>query len=330
MNSVSTLLAVNDLSVSFFTRDGSIRAVENVSFEIKEGSTFALVGQSGCGKTTIALSILRLLNRPAGEVVSGKILFDGRDLLLLAERQMRKIRGGKIAIVFQQPHLCFNPVFTVANQFIETVILHNKMSKSQARADAVGLLRKFGIQEPEKRVNCYPHQFSSGQLQRVMTAMAILCRPKLLIADEPTSFLDVETESMMLDLLDEFKKSCSASILLITHNLSIAAGRADDAAVMFAGSIVEKAKTDNLFTKPLHPYTQLLIKTKNNEHKTADTNLAERTFSSAGCKYRPFCAICNNDQRCQKSMPPLKEVEAGHFVACWLVLCSEASSLRSP
>jgi oligopeptide/dipeptide ABC transporter ATP-binding protein len=330
MNGASALLAVNDLSVSFFTRDGSIRAVENVSFEIKAGSTFALVGQSGCGKTTIALSIIRLLNTIEGKITSGKIFFDGRDLLSLTERQMRKIRGGKIAMVFQQPHLCFNPVFTVANQIIEAVRLHNRKSKLDARADAVELLGRFGIQEPEKRINCYPHQFSSGQLQRIMTAMAILCRPKLLIADEPTSFLDVETESMMLDLLDEFKKSCSASILLITHDLSIAAGRADDAAVMFAGSIVEMAKSEVIFKKPLHPYTQLLIKTKNNEHKTADTNLAERTFSSAGCKYRPFCAICNGDSRCSNSAPPLNEIEPGHFAACWLVLRSEASSLRSP
>jgi oligopeptide/dipeptide ABC transporter ATP-binding protein len=317
MNGTIALLAVNDLSVSFSARDAPVMAVENVSFEIKKGATFALVGQSGCGKTTIALSIIRLLNTIEGKITSGKIFFNGRDLLSLTERQMRKIRGGKIAMVFQQPHLCFNPVFTVANQIIEVVRLHNKMSKFQACADAVELLGKFGIQEPEKRINCYPHQFSSGQLQRIMTAMAILCRPKLLIADEPTSFLDVQTESMMLDLLDEFKVSCGASILLITHDLSIAAGRADDAAVMFAGSIVEMAKSEVIFKKPLHPYTQLLIKTKNQRHKTANINLTERTPLSAGCKYRPFCAICNNDQRCQKSMPPLKEADAGHFVACW-------------
>jgi oligopeptide/dipeptide ABC transporter ATP-binding protein len=330
MNGVSTLLAVNNLSVSFSARDAPVMAVENVSFEIKKGATFALVGQSGCGKTTIALSIIRLLNTIEGKITSGKIFFDGRDLLSLTERQMRKIRGGKIAMVFQQPHLCFNPVFTVANQIIEAVRLHNRKSKLDARADAVELLGKFGIQEPEKRINCYPHQFSSGQLQRVMTAMAVLCRPKLLIADEPTSFLDVETESMMLDLLDEFKASCDASILLITHDLSIAAGRADDAAVMFSGSIVEMAKTDNLFQKPLHPYTQLLIKTKNEGHKTANINLTECAPLSAGCKYRPFCAICNGDSRCGNSAPPLSEIEPGHFSACWLALRSEVSNLRSP
>ena len=330
MNNDSTLLFVDNLAVNYFTRDGFIKAVENVSFDIKKGATFALVGQSGCGKTTIALSILNLINRSEGKIITGNIYFDGQDLLSLSERQVRKIRGRQIAIVFQQPHLCFNPVFTVGNQVIEAVRLHNKKPKLDARADAVKLLGKIGFEEPEKRINYYPHQFSSGQLQRVMTAMAILCRPKLLIADEPTSFLDVATQKVVLDLLDDFKKSADASILLITHNLSIAAGRADDAAVMFAGSIVEMAKSEVIFKKPLHPYTQLLIKTKNQEHKTAYMNLTERTPSSAGCKYRPSCPICSGDKRCINSVPPLNEIEPGHSVACWLVLRSEASSLRSP
>ena len=258
MNSDNAILSVSNLSVNYSAADGAVKAVENVSFKIKPGSTFALVGRSGCGKTTIALAILRLLNGQ-GKITGGNIIFDGVDLLSLAEKEMRKIRGAQISMIFQQPAASFNPVFTVGSQIAETIMLHQGKNKKDALADSVDLLKKVDIDQPEKIIRRYPHQLSGGILQRVMIAIALCCRPKLLIADEPTSSLDVATEAGILDLLFRLQKDENISVLLITHNPGIVADRADYVAVMNKGSIVEQGETESILKNPSNSYTQSLI-----------------------------------------------------------------------
>lgn len=253
------LLSVSNLSTIFYSKQGIVKAVDNISFDIKKGSILALVGQTSCGKTATALSILRLIPKHQGKIVNGEILFEGQNLLNLTEKQMCKIRGSKISIIFQNPASSLNPVFTVGNQIAETIKLHQKKSTKSVYADTVEMLRKVGISGPEKRIRQYPHQLSGGMLQRVMIAMALSCNPSLLIADEPTSSLDVTTERAILDLLCDLKKTENISILLITHNLAIVAGRADDVAVMHNGQIVEQGDTKQIFKNPSHLYTQSLI-----------------------------------------------------------------------
>ena len=253
------LLSVENLSTHYFSRGGLIKAVDNISFNIKKGTIFALVGQSGCGKTATALSILRLISKHQGKIVKGRIFLDGQNLLKLKESQMRKIRGAEIAMIFQNPVSSLNPVYTVGNQIAETIKLHQKKDAKRAYADTVEMLRKVGISRPEKGIRQYPHQFSGGMLQRVMIAMALSCNPKLIIADEPTSSLDVTAERAILDLLCDLKRAENISVLLITHNLNIVADRADEVAVMHQGKIVEKGDTEKIIKNPSHPYTQSLI-----------------------------------------------------------------------
>jgi len=255
----SILLSVKNLSTAYFTKQGPLQAVRDVSFDIREGAIFALVGTSGCGKTALALSILRLIPGHQGRITGGNIFFNGQDLLSIREKQMRKVRGAEIAFVFQQPAAAFNPVFTIGNQIAETVTLHQKKTRKKAFSDAVDMLRKVGIDEPEKKARQYPHQFSGGMLQRAMIAMAVCCRPKLIIADEPTSSLDVTTEMGILDLLCQLRKEDNISILLITHNLNIVANRADYVAVMQNGRILEQGDTKKIIQNPSHPYTKSLI-----------------------------------------------------------------------
>jgi oligopeptide/dipeptide ABC transporter ATP-binding protein len=323
MNGNGTLLSVKDLSTHFFTEGGVARAVQDVSLSIKKGKTFALVGESGCGKSVTALSIMRLIPDPPGRIVGGKMMFRGRSLLELSERQMRSVRGNRIAMIFQEPMTSLNPVFTVGNQIVEAIKLHQKKSTSQAWADAVEMLRKVGIADPDTRVREYPHQMSGGMRQRVMIAMAVSCEPALLIADEPTTALDVTIQAQILDLLDELQSQNEMSILLITHDLGVVAERADDVAVMYASRIVEEAGSNSLFEQPLHPYTQGLLKSlprlglEARRLKTIPGTVPEPLHFPAGCKFHPRCPIGCEDKRCQTVEPRLREAQPGRCVACW-------------
>ena len=317
------LLSIENLSTYFFTEEGVAKAVQDVSFSIKKGKTFALVGESGCGKSVTALSIMRLVPQPPGKIVAGKIMLRGRSLLELSKKQMRSIRGNRIAMIFQEPMTSLNPVFTVGNQIVEAIRLHQKKSVSSARADAVEMLRKVGIADPEQRVNEYPHQMSGGMRQRVMTAMAISCQPELLIADEPTTALDVTIQAQILGLLDELQEREQMSILLITHDLGIVAERAEEVAVMYASRIVELADCASIFAEPLHPYTQGLLKSlpqvglKQQRLPTIAGNVPEPLHFPTGCKFHPRCAIGSADNRCCDIEPQLREVKPGRYVACW-------------
>jgi len=323
MSNNGTLLSVKELSTHFFTGEGVVKAVQDVSFSIKKGRTFALVGESGCGKSVTALSIMRLVPAPQGKIVSGEIVFEGRNLPTLDEKRMRQIRGNKIAMIFQEPQTSLNPVYTVGNQIVEAIKLHQKKSNKESWVDAVDMLRKVGIADPDQRIFEYPHQMSGGMQQRVMIAMAVSCEPALLIADEPTTALDVTIQAQILDLLDQLQEQNGMSILLITHDLGIVAERAQDVAVMYASRIVEVADSQSLFAEPLHPYTQGLLKSiprlgfSDRRLWTISGNVPEPLHFPAGCKFHPRCPVGNADKRCQTVEPELKEVQPGRCVACW-------------
>ncbi|MHC4413111.1 MAG: ABC transporter ATP-binding protein [Planctomycetota bacterium] len=323
MNENGILLSVQGLSVSFFTEDGVARAVQDVSFSIRKGKTLALVGESGCGKSVTALSIMRLIPVPPGEIINGKMKFRGRSLFELTERQMRKIRGNRIAMIFQEPMTSLNPVYTVGDQIVEAITLHQKKSTAEAWIDAVDMLRKVGIADPEQRVYEYPHQMSGGMRQRVMIAMAVSCKPALLIADEPTTAVDVTTQAQILDLLDELQEQNEMSVLLITHDLGVVAERADDVAVMYASRIVENADSGSLFREPLHPYSQGLLKSlprlgfSGKRLWTISGHVPNPLYFPSGCKFHPRCPIGFDDKRCQSVEPQLRELGNGRCVACW-------------
>lgn len=323
MDDSETLLSVKNLSTHFFTEEGIVKAVQNVGFSIKKGRTFALVGESGCGKTVTALSIMRLVPAPQGKIVGGKIVFEGKDLLTLSKNQMREVRGAKIAMIFQEPETSLNPVYTVGNQIAEAIRLHQKKSSREAWADAVEMLRMAGIADPAQRAREYPHQMSGGMRQRIMIAMATSCEPELLIADEPTTALDTTIQAQILDLLDELQKQNGMSILLITHDLGVVAERAEDVAVMYASRIVEVADTQRLFQEPLHPYTQGLLRSlprlgfRGRRLQTISGGVPEPLHFPAGCKFHPRCPRGHNDNRCQTAEPELREVRPGRCVACW-------------
>jgi oligopeptide/dipeptide ABC transporter ATP-binding protein len=318
-----TLLSVENLATHFFTGEGTVKAVQNVGFSIKKGNTFALVGESGCGKSVTALSIMRLVPRPQGKIVSGEIIFDGQSLLALSEKDMRQVRGNEISMIFQEPMTSLNPVYTVGNQIVEAIKLHQKKNTSDAWADAVETLGKVGIADPEQRVRQYPHQMSGGMRQRIMIAMAVSCEPALLIADEPTTALDVTIQAQILDLLDELQKQNGMSILLITHDLGVVAERAGDVAVMYASRIVEVADSQSLFAEPLHPYTQGLLKSlpqlgfSGKRLETVPGTVPEPLHFPNGCKFHPRCPIGRSDRKCQTVEPMLREIQTGRYVACW-------------
>ena len=314
---------MRNLSTLFFGEAGAVRAVQGVGFSIKRGRTFALVGESGCGKSATALSIMRLISGSEGRIVGGEIVLDGEDLLKLTERRMRAVRGNRIAMVFQEPMSSLNPVYSVGSQIAEAVRLHQKRSGKEAWAEAVEMLRKVGIAQPGRRAREYPHQFSGGMCQRVMIAMAISCEPGLLIADEPTTALDVTTEGRILDLLGELQRGSGMSVLLITHDLGVAAERADDVGVMYASRIVETADSQRLLAEPLHPYTRGLWESlprlgfKGRRLKTIPGVVPDSLRFPAGCKFHPRCSKGFSDERCRSVQPELREIEAGRCVACW-------------
>lgn len=317
------ILSVNNLSTHFATENGIAKAVGNVSFDIKKGKTFALVGESGCGKSVTALSIMRLVSAPAGKIVAGDIVFQRHSILSLSEKQMRRVRGNKIAMIFQEPMTSLNPVYTIGNQIAEAIILHQKKTSSQALTQAAEILKKVGISDPAQRLNEYPHQMSGGMRQRVMIAMAISCRPTLLIADEPTTALDVTIQAQILDLLGQLQQNENMSILLITHDLGVVAERADDVAVMYASRIVERADCKSLFEDPLHPYTKGLMKSlpqlgaDQKRLYTIPGSVPDPLNFPTGCKFHPRCPIGSDKQKCHQNEPPLKEVTPNRFVACW-------------
>ena len=323
MNENDILLSVRNLSTHFSTGKGLVKAVQDVSFNIKKRETFALVGESGCGKSITALSIMRLVPKPQGKIVSGEITLEKQNLLALNERQMRQIRGGKISMVFQEPQTSLNPVFTVGSQIAETIKLHQKKLNRQAWNDAIEILRKVGINEPKRRAGEYPFQMSGGMQQRVMIAMAVSCKPDLLIADEPTTALDVTIQAQILDLMDSLQEQYGMSILLITHDLGIVYDRAKHVAVMYASRIAEVSDSQSLFTDPLHPYTQGLLKSlphlgcSDKRLWTISGNVPNPTDFPTGCKFHPRCLIGKNDKKCITVEPQLKEVQPGRCVACW-------------
>jgi oligopeptide/dipeptide ABC transporter ATP-binding protein len=323
MSSDSPLLSVEQLDVQFLTEDGVAGAVQDMSFEISKGKTFALVGESGCGKTTAALSIMRLLPTPPGPIVAGKIFFGKTNLLGLSQKQIRTVRGNKIAMVFQEPMTSLNPVYTVGEQIAEAIILHQRKAKGRAWSDAVEMLRRVGVADADHRATQYPHQMSGGMRQRVMIAMAISCEPALLIADEPTTALDVTTQTQILDLLDQLQRRNNMGILLITHDLAVVAQRADDVAVIYSSQIVEVADSPRLFEQPLHPYTQGLLKSQprpgfsGQRLETIAGAVPDPLHFPPGCKFHPRCPKGCNDNRCRLTEPPLQQVQPNRRVACW-------------
>ena len=313
------LLEITGLTTQFQLPSGLLRAVEGVDLTLEQGETLALVGESGCGKSITAASIMRLVP-PPGRIVSGTVLFKGVDLLQLSGEQMREIRGNQIAMVFQDPMTSLNPVFTVGNQVAEGLRIHRGLSQDRAEAEAVEILSLVGIPAPRERLRDYPHQLSGGMRQRVMIAMALACRPELVIADEPTTALDVTIQAQILELLDRLKQETGMGLILITHNLGIVAERAHRTAIMYAGQIVELAQTNELFSNPLHPYTRGLLASlpefaaPGQKLATIAGSVPDLKQELAGCPFRERCPIC--DQTCATHKPGMNEAGKGHAVRC--------------
>jgi len=319
------LLRVDDLRTHFFTLDGVTRAVDGVSFSVEAGETLGIVGESGCGKSVTALSIMRLLPAKLGRIVSGAIRFEGQDLLTLSEAEMRDIRGNRIAMIFQEPMTSLNPVLTIGDQIAEAAIIHQQKSRSDAMAHTVEMLRLVRIPDAERRVRDYPHQFSGGMRQRVMIAMALCCNPKLLIADEPTTALDVTIQAQILKLMLELKGRFGAAVMLITHDLGVVAETCQRVIVMYAGRKVEEAPVLELFDRPMHPYTRgLMASVPRRRLEKSARRLQEipgivpsLREPIPGCPFAPRCGFATD--RCRGEAPPLMEHAAGHWAACWHV-----------
>jgi oligopeptide/dipeptide ABC transporter ATP-binding protein len=318
---VHPLLQVSNLQTSFFTDKGEIKAVDDVSFELQGGQTLALVGESGCGKSVTALSIMRLLSSP-GRVVGGAIMFKGQDLLALPEKAMRKVRGKSIAMVFQEPMTSLNPVMRIGDQIGEVLQIHTDLSNQAIRQEVIGLLEKVRIASPDQRIDQYPHEMSGGMKQRVMIAMALACKPDLLIADEPTTALDVTIQAQILDLLADLQKDLGMAILLITHNLGVVAQFSQDVIVMYASKIAERASVKTLFQHPQHPYTQALLKSlpRPGERQVRLEAIPGTVPSPlqypTGCHYSSRCTEVL--EQCPIQPPPTIRVGESHEAMCWL------------
>jgi peptide/nickel transport system ATP-binding protein len=316
------ILEVNDLRTYFYTRDGVVRSVDGVSFSVSEGETLAIVGESGCGKSVTSLSILRLIASPPGKIVSGSIRFHGEDLLGFSDEQMRDIRGDKISMIFQEPMTSLNPVLTIGRQIGEVLELHRQCTKEEVRTRILELLKMVNIPEPESRIDEYPHQLSGGMRQRIMIAMALACDPEILIADEPTTALDVTIQAQILNLMRELRDRTRAAIILITHDLGVVAEMAQRVVVMYAGRKVEEANVMDLFENPMHPYTLGLLNSMPRLDDAASKRLVEipgmvpsmRT-EIIGCAFAPRCSSAT--ERCSQESPVLKDYGDQHWVACW-------------
>jgi oligopeptide/dipeptide ABC transporter ATP-binding protein len=315
------LLELRGLRTHFSTEDGLVRAVDGVSFELNAGETLALVGESGSGKSVTSLSILRLVQAPQGRIVGGEVRFRGRDLLKLSDAEMRSVRGREISMIFQEPMTSLNPVFTCGDQIAEVLELHQRLPRAQARAQAIEQLRLVGIPAPEQRVDEYPHQLSGGMRQRVMIAMALACRPAVLIADEPTTALDVTIQAQILELLGRLQGELGMAVLLITHDLGVVAENADRVAVMYAGQIVEYADVRALFARPLHPYTAGLLASlprlgqSRERLRVIPGQVPDPADFPAGCRFHPRCPLAQ--ERCRREVPELLATGDGRTVRCW-------------
>jgi oligopeptide/dipeptide ABC transporter ATP-binding protein len=316
------LLDVRNLQTRFHTSDGVVRAVDGVSWDVRPGEAVALVGESGCGKSVSALSIMRLVAEPAGRIVGGEIVFKGRDLLTLSDEEIRHVRGREIAMIFQEPMTSLNPVLSIGRQVTETVEIHLGVTPEQARARAVELLGLVGITDPDRRLKQYPHQFSGGMRQRIMIAMALSCEPALILADEPTTALDVTIQAQILELMKDLSRRLGVAMLLITHNLGVVARYADRVNVMYAGKIVERGTSHEIYATPRHPYTLGLLRSvprldepKREKLDPIPGQPPDLTRLPPGCAFVPRCAFVID--RCRAERPPLEPVVADHLSACW-------------
>jgi oligopeptide/dipeptide ABC transporter ATP-binding protein len=323
MSDTQPLLAIEDLAVSFATDEGVVRAVNGVNLTLYPRQTLAVVGESGCGKSVTATAALKLVPTPPGRYDSGRILFEGDDLLRYDEADMRKIRGGRIAMIFQEPMTSLNPVYTIGQQIVEAILLHQRVDSARAIDLAEQALAEVGIADPRQRLSEYPHQMSGGMRQRVMIAMALACKPKLLLADEPTTALDVTIQAQILELLRDLQHRHGLSILLITHDLGVVAENADVVAVMYAGRVVEYGSVHDVFDRPLHPYTRGLFDSMprlgQTRHRltTIPGMVPNPARLPGGCPFHPRCAAVEGDARCAAGDPPLLEAASAHWVACW-------------
>lgn len=316
------VLEVKDLKTYFFTKEGVVKAVDGLTYHVNKGECVGLVGESACGKSVGAMSVLRLIPYPPGIIVGGQILFKGEDLLQASEERMRDIRGNRIGMVFQEPTTSLNPVLTVGRQISESIELHRKMAKEAARDESIKLLKLVGIPDPDKRIKDYPHQFSGGMQQRIMIAMALSCDPELLIADEPTTSLDVTVQAQLLEILADLRSEYGTSVIIITHNLGVVARYVDRVIVMYAGNLVESGPTDTIYATPKHPYTiGLLASVPRLDSPKKETlrvikglppNLAQLP---EGCPFSPRCDYAMD--RCRKERPPLEEVGKDHYRTCF-------------
>ncbi len=320
---MAALLEVRDLKTYFFTGAGVVRAVDGVSYDVKEGETVALVGESGCGKTVSALSVMRLVAAPAGRIVGGEICFKGRNLLALDEEAMRRIRGREIGMVFQEPMTSLNPVLTVGRQLTEPLEIHLGMSPPEARSRAIELLALVGIPDPLRRLGQYPHQFSGGMRQRIMVAMALACNPSLILADEPTTALDVTIQAQILELMRDLSRRLGVAMLIITHNLGVVARYADRVNVMYAGKIVERGTAREIYANPRHPYTLGLLRSvprldepRKSRLNPIDGQPPDLVRLPPGCAFVPRCRYAI--ERCAGEVPPLSSVGDCHDSACWV------------
>lgn len=316
------LLEIKNLQTVFDTDRGTVKAVDGVSFSINAGETLGIVGESGCGKSVTALSVLRLVQKPTGRIAGGDILFEGKSLLELSEAEMRKIRGCAISMIFQEPMTSLNPVYTVCNQLSESLILHQGMGRQDARKRVIEMLDIVGIPNAASRVDEYPHQFSGGQRQRLMIAMALACNPSLLIADEPTTALDVTIQAQILDLMNELKKELGSSVMLITHSLGVIAETAQRVVVMYAAKVVEEAEVRPIFKTPLHPYTRGLLSSiprmdETKERLPVIPGIVPSPLDfPRGCRFHSRCPECSD--KCRSADPPLFLINGGRKVRCWL------------
>lgn len=318
---MTDLLSIRDLHTYFRTEDGVVKAVDGVSFNLAEGETLGIVGESGSGKSVTCLSLLRLVPSPPAYFPGGEVRFDGHDLLKLTEAEMEKIRGDKIAMIFQDPMTSLNPYLTVERQLTEVLEIHRNLSRTEARSLCIEMLGKVGIPSPAKRIDQYPHEYSGGMRQRVMIAMALLCNPRLLIADEPTTALDVTIQAQILELISELKRDLNMGVILITHDLGVVAGTTDRIAVMYAGRIVEYGRTDEVFQNPRHPYTRGLLQSvprldQQDAELTAIPGLPpDLSALPSGCPFHPRCELAS--ERCRVDYPDIVSFQNGHWAACW-------------
>lgn len=316
-----TIVSVENLKTYFYTEDGTVPAIDGVSFEVKRGETLAIVGESGSGKSVTSLSIMRLIPQPPGKIVNGDIKFNGESLLIKSEKDMRSIRGNRISMIFQEPMTSLNPVYKIGDQISESIIIHQKKTKKEALTEAINLLNLVGIPEPERRINQYPHELSGGMRQRVMIAIALACQPELLIADEPTTALDVTIQNQILQLMKTLKQKINMSIMLITHDLGVVAEMADSVVVMYAGQVVEQGDVYTIFENPKHPYTEGLLKSMPSAEKRVGKLYAiEGVVPNplnlpSGCRFAARCEYAT--ALCYDEMPDIEKIGNEEAVRCW-------------